>query len=48
VDPNEVDPGSIPRHSGRGEFDPSSMRGLTALVLIEEHASSAAMGSYDA
>jgi hypothetical protein len=47
ADLNEVDPGSTPRCSKRGEIDPFAMSGVTALVPVEELASSAAMGSCD-
>jgi hypothetical protein len=47
VDLTKVNLSSILRYSEKGEFDPFSMSGRSALALIEELASSAAIVSYD-
>jgi hypothetical protein len=47
VDLNKVNLSSILRYSEKSELDPFSMSGPSALALLEELASSAAIGSYD-
>ena len=47
VDLNKVNRSSILRYSERGELDPFSMSGRSALALLEELVSSAAIGSYE-
>jgi hypothetical protein len=47
VDLNKINLSSILRYSERGELDPFSMSGRSALALLEELVSSGAIGSYD-
>jgi hypothetical protein len=47
VDLNQVNLSSILRYSEKAELDPFSMSGHSALALLEELASSAAIVSYD-
>jgi hypothetical protein len=47
VDLNKVNKSSILRYSDMAELDPFSMSGRSALALLEELASSAAIASYD-
>jgi len=47
VDLNKVNKSSILRYSDKAELDPFSMSGRSALALLEELASSAAIASYD-
>jgi hypothetical protein len=47
VDLSKVNRSSIFRYSEKGELDPFSMSGRSALALLEELASSAAIASYD-
>jgi hypothetical protein len=47
VDLNKVNLSSILRYSEKGQLDPFSMSGPSALALLAELASSAAIGSYD-
>jgi hypothetical protein len=47
VDLHKVNKSSILRYSDKAELDPFSMSGRSALALLEELASSAAIASYD-
>ena len=47
VDLNKVNLSSILRYSEKAELDPFSMSGRSALALLEELASSAAIVSYE-
>lgn len=47
VDLKKVNLSSILRHSEKAELDPFSMSGRSALALLEELASSAAIASYE-
>jgi hypothetical protein len=47
VDLNKVNLSSILRYSEKGELDPFSMSGRSAMALLEELASSAAIVGYD-